>query len=68
VSAHCSICRHPLRDSINVSLLRDGTPSVVKDLKESYALEQFDDSPLHQSIKVFADFVARGGDMRSTVT
>jgi Apea-like HEPN len=32
----------------------------VKDLKESYAFEQFDDSPLHQSIKVFADFVARG--------
>src|SRR5215469_3004826 len=27
MSARCSICRHPPRDSINVSLLRDGTRS-----------------------------------------
>jgi hypothetical protein len=24
MSGHCSICRHPLRDSITVSLFRDG--------------------------------------------
>jgi len=30
MSARCSICRNPLRDSINVSLLRDGTRSTAR--------------------------------------
>jgi len=35
VSAHCSICRHPQRDSINVSLLRDGTRSTARQFQVS---------------------------------
>jgi hypothetical protein len=35
MSARCSICRHPLRDSINVSLLRDGTRSTARQFQVS---------------------------------
>ena len=35
MSARCSICRHPLRDSINVSLLRDGTRSTAREFQVS---------------------------------
>jgi hypothetical protein len=35
MSTRCSICRHPLRDSINVSLLRDGTRSTARQFQVS---------------------------------
>lgn len=34
-------------------------PNAVRELSESYGFQGFDGSPLHRSIKVFADFVAR---------
>jgi hypothetical protein len=33
---------------------------LLKELRQSYGFERFDESPLHRSIKLFADFVARG--------
>lgn len=35
MSPRCSICRHPKLDRINVSLLRDGTRSTVREFKIS---------------------------------
>jgi hypothetical protein len=35
MSVRCSICQHPLRDSINVSLLRDGTRSTARQCQVS---------------------------------
>src|ERR1700752_490867 len=35
MSGHCSICRYPLRDSINVSLLRDGTRFTARQFQVS---------------------------------
>src|ERR1043166_5582176 len=45
---------------INMAGLNKRIPNVLKELKDTYAFENFDDSPLHKSIRVFADFVARG--------
>lgn len=35
MSSRCSICRHPQRDSINVSVLRDGTRSTARQYQVS---------------------------------
>ena len=35
MSRRCSICRHPQRDLINVSLLRDGTRFTARQFKVS---------------------------------
>ncbi len=40
--------------------INERVPTLIQELKQSYAFEGFDDSPLHRSIKLFADFVARG--------
>jgi hypothetical protein len=44
---------------INLGGINNRVPGLLKDLRESYGFEHFDDSPLHQSTRVFADFVAR---------
>jgi hypothetical protein len=44
---------------IDVAGIHDRVPGILKELKERYGVERFDQSPLHRSIKLFADFVAR---------
>lgn len=44
---------------INLGGMNNRVPGLLNELKDSYGFEHFDDSPMHQSIKVFADFVAR---------
>lgn len=34
-------------------------PRLLTELKQAYGFEHFDDTPLHRSIKLFADYVAR---------
>ena len=45
---------------IDVAGIHERVPNLLKELRKSYGFERFDDSPLHRSIKLFADFVARG--------
>lgn len=45
---------------IDFAGIHERVPSLLRELKESYRFERFDDSPLHRNIKLFADFVARG--------
>lgn len=45
---------------IDFAGIHERVPSLLRELKESYHFERFDDSPLHRNIKLFADFVARG--------
>jgi hypothetical protein len=35
-------------------------PALLRELKSSYGFDQFDDSPLHRTIQLFTEFVARG--------
>jgi hypothetical protein len=44
---------------IDVAGIHERVPRVLRELRESYGFERFDDSPLHRSMKLFADFVAR---------
>jgi hypothetical protein len=44
---------------VDVAGIHERVPRVRKELKETYGVERFDDSPLHRTIKLFADFVAR---------
>ena len=44
---------------VDIAGIHERVPRVRKELKETYGVERFDDSPLHRSIKLFADFVAR---------
>jgi hypothetical protein len=46
---------------INIELanMHDQVPRLLNQLKAEYGFRQFDDSPLHSSIKLFASFVAR---------
>ena len=45
---------------IDFASIHERVPGLLKELKKSYGFERFDESPLHRSIKLFADFVARG--------
>lgn len=45
---------------IDVAGIHERVPNLLKELRKSYGFERFDESPLHRSIKLFADFVARG--------
>jgi hypothetical protein len=45
---------------IDFANIHERVPALLKELKTSYGFERFDESPLHRSIKLFADFVARG--------
>lgn len=45
---------------IDFARIHERVPGLLKELKNSYGFERFDESPLHRSIKLFADFVARG--------
>src|SRR5260370_33014058 len=45
---------------IDFANIHERVPGLLKELKKSYGFERFDESPLHRSIKLFADFVARG--------
>jgi hypothetical protein len=44
---------------VDIAGIHERVPRVLKELRESYGVERLDDSPLHRSIKLFADFVAR---------
>lgn len=44
---------------VDVAGIHDRVPRILKELKERYGIDRFDESPLHRSIKLFADFVAR---------
>jgi len=44
---------------VNIAAIHERVPRVLKELRETYGVDRFDDSPLHRSIKLFADFVAR---------
>jgi hypothetical protein len=44
---------------IDLANTHERVPGLLKELKEQYSFEQFDASPLHTSIKLFASFVAR---------
>jgi hypothetical protein len=46
--------------SIDFAGAHERVPALLAELKKSYGFERFDESPLHRSIKLFADFVARG--------
>ena len=55
----CCACRHVgfiPRDLANIHVR---VPQLLGELKEQYGFEQFDLSPLHSSLKLFASFVAR---------
>jgi hypothetical protein len=45
---------------IDVAGIHERVPNLLKELRTSYGFERFDNSPFHRSIKLFADFVARG--------
>ena len=45
---------------IDVAGIHERVPNLLNELRKSYGFERFDESPLHRSIKLFADFVARG--------
>lgn len=45
---------------IDLARIHERIPGLLKELRQSYGFERFDESPLHRSIKLFADFVARG--------
>lgn len=45
---------------IDFAGIHERVPGLLKELRKSYGFERFDESPLHRSIKLFADFVARG--------
>jgi hypothetical protein len=45
---------------IDVAGIHERVPNLLKELRKSYGFERFDESPLHRSIKLFANFVARG--------
>jgi Apea-like HEPN len=44
---------------VDVAGVHERIPNAVKELDRLYNFQGFDNSPLHQSIRVFADFVAR---------
>lgn len=44
---------------VDLAGIHERVPLILKELKERYGVDRFDDSPLHRSIKLFADFVAR---------
>lgn len=44
---------------LDVAGIHERVPSILKELKECYGVDRFDESPLHRSIMLFADFVAR---------
>jgi Apea-like HEPN len=44
---------------IDVAGIHERVPIMLKELRNTYGFAGFDDSPLHRSIKLFADFVAR---------
>jgi hypothetical protein len=44
---------------LDVAGIHERVPKVLKELREVYHIERFDNSPLHRSIRLFADFVAR---------
>lgn len=45
---------------IELGGINERVPLLIKELRQCYGFERFDDSPFHRSIKLFADFVARG--------
>jgi hypothetical protein len=44
---------------LDVAGVHERVPRILKEVKERYGVDRFDESPLHRSIKLFADFVAR---------
>lgn len=44
---------------IDVAGIHERVPRIISELKERYGVDRFDTSPLHRSLKLFADFVAR---------
>jgi hypothetical protein len=44
---------------INMANIHKKVPAILKELRDLYEVNGFSQSPLHQSIKLFADFVAR---------
>jgi uncharacterized membrane protein YccC len=75
VSAHCSICRHPLRDSINVSLLRDGTRFTARQFQVSRPALDRHKRHVRTSVPIkaragnqTADVVARPDDIHSPLS
>lgn len=44
---------------IDLAHIYTRVPNIIKELQQSYNFKEFDDSPLHQSIKLFTDFMGR---------
>ena len=44
---------------IDFANVHQRVPRLLKELKSSYNFDRFDDTPLHRTMKLFADFVAR---------
>jgi len=45
--------------SVDLANAHERIPNAVRELEQSYKFQFFDDSPLHRSIRVFTEFVAR---------
>ncbi len=45
--------------SVDLANAHERIPNAVRELQQLYKFESFDDSPLHRSIRVFTEFVAR---------
>lgn len=52
--------------AIDLASAHERVPRALRELKELYAFEAFDGSPLHSSIRLFASFVARARRHRIT--
>jgi hypothetical protein len=49
----------PQFGTLELANAHERIPKAVRELQETYQFEQFDDSPLHKSIRIYAEFVAR---------
>jgi hypothetical protein len=45
--------------TVDLANAHERIPTAMSDLKRSYGFQAFDDSPLHRTIRVFAEFVVR---------